>query len=453
MSESSFVGKIRNLYKQICETEWEANITGVIIALLSILMMVWQRPWGAVGAIRNWGDWLLSFVGGAAPKDSIFIDSGSVIGIGLLGGAFLSAFLAGQFAFRFPPYIEAVKGAIGGVLMGVGAALAGGCNVGGMYNALGNLAANGFSMWLGIVAGVILGLWLLYKELEYVRWGKNGAWTADLPRELQTLLGLLTFFALIAGARWYSSYSGKDNADMIASLSGILLLAAGIGYAMHRGRWCMIQGFREPHMTGDCTLAKSVALSIFILAIGGAVVKYAVPVKGASVLNPAYYVRGTFGWGGVLGGFLFGLGGMFAGGCGSGTLWRAGEGQLKLWIVVPFFGIANSLMTKWFSMDVEVSGNGLKCLLNQARLGLVSYRDTDGTLSLCDVDTIKEAIATGGSLTISGIEKAGYLGRYIYMPDAIGFGWTLAIITFMMALWYVVVTWNEESNRLIVEPA
>jgi hypothetical protein len=439
MDDASFKGKIRNLYKQVCETEWEANITGVIVALLSILLMVWWRPWGAVGAIRNWGDWLLSFVGGATPK-SIFLDAGSVIGIGFLGGAFLSAFVGGQFAFRFPPYREAVKGALAGVLMGVGSALAGGCNVGGMYNALGNLAANGFSMWLGIVGGVIVGLWLIYKEMEYVSWGDNGAWTVELPRELQTLLGVLTLTALIAGAHWYSGYDGKTRVNYVSSLSGILLLAAGIGYAMHRGRWCMIQSFREPHMTGDCTLAKSVALSIFVLAIGGAVVKYAVPVKGDPVLNPAYYVRGTFGFWGVVGGFLFGLGGMFAGGCGSGTLWRVGEGQLKLWIVVPFFGIANSLMTKWFSMDVEVSGAALNNLLPQAKLGLIGY----------DADEIHEAIKAGESLTVAGYEKAGYLGKYIYMPDAIGVGWTLTIIAFMMALWYVVVTWNEESNKLVV---
>ncbi|MCW5199629.1 YeeE/YedE family protein [Desulfobulbus sp. F1] len=403
MSEASFLGKIRSLYKQVCETEWEANITGVIIALLSILMMVWWRPWGAVGAIRNWGDWILYglHLYSEAPKSPLF-DSGSVIGLGFLGGAFLSAFVAGQFAFRFPPYREAVKGAIAGILMGVGSTLAGGCNVGGMYNALGNLAANGFSMWLGIVAGVILGLWLLYKEMEHISWGSNGAWTVELPRIVQTLLGLATLLALIAGARWYSGYAGEGDVKYIASLSGVLLLAAGLGYSMHRGRWCMIQGFREPHMTGDCTLAKSVALSIFILAIGGAVVKYAVPMRfeGAPLLDPAYYVRGTFGWGGVVGGFLFGLGGMLAGGCGSGTLWRVGEGQLKLWIVVPFFGIANSLMDKLFK----------------------AYE----------------------------FEKNGYLGRKIFMPEVMGYGWTLGIIAFMMALWYVVVTWNEDSNKLIV---
>jgi uncharacterized protein len=402
MSESSFLGKIRTLYKQVCETEWEANITGVIIALLSILMMVWWRPWGAVGAIRNWGDWILYGIGIGNTPASPLLDSGSVIGLGFLGGSFLSAFVGGQFAFRFPPYREAVKGMIAGLLMGIGSALAGGCNVGGMYNAIGNLAANGFSMWLGIVAGVILGLWLIYKEMEYITWGDNGAWTVELPRVLQTLLGLGTLVGLIAWARWYAGHEGEGDVKYIASLSGVLLLAAGLGYAMHRGRWCMIQGFREPHMTGDCTLAKSVALSIFILAIGGAVVKYAVPVRldGNPLLDPANYVRGTFGWGGVVGGFLFGLGGMLAGGCGSGTLWRVGEGQLKLWIVVPFFGISNSLMTKWFKA-YDFEGNG-------------------------------------------------YLGRKIFMPEVMGYGWTLGFIAFMMALWYVVVTWNEDSNKLIV---
>ncbi|MCW5198578.1 YeeE/YedE family protein, partial [Desulfobulbus sp. F3] len=240
MSKSIFWGKIRELYKQVCEAEWEANITGVIIALLSILMMVWWRPWGAVGAIRNWGDWLIYGVGIGETPTSPLLDSGSVIGLGFLGGAFLSAFVGGQFAFRFPPYREAVKGAIAGVLMGVGSTLAGGCNVGGMYNAIGNLAANGFSMWLGIVAGVILGLWLIYKEMEYISWGSNGAWTVDIPRSVQTLLGAATLAAVIAGAHWYSGYEGEgDNAKYISSLSGVLMIAAGLGYAMHRGRWCM----------------------------------------------------------------------------------------------------------------------------------------------------------------------------------------------------------------------
>jgi len=443
MSDDSFVGKIKGLYKVLCESEWNANITGVIVALLSILIMAWWRPWGAVGAIRNWADWILYGVGylDHMPKSAL-ISSGSVIGIGFVGGAFLSACLGGQFALRFPPYREIVKAVIAGIFMGVGAALAGGCNVGGMYSAIGNLAANGFAMWLGLVIGIVFGLWLLYKEMEYITWGGGGAWTVEFPRAVQGILGAVAIAALIGGAYYYSGYSGDGNVDYISSLCGLLLIAAGLGYAMQRGRWCMVQGFREPHMTGDCTLAKSVALSIFILAIGGAVLKYGVSMHGGDpVLAPANYIGGTFGWGGVVGGFIFGLGAMLAGGCGSGTLWRVGEGQIKLWIVVPFFGLANSLMLGWFNnMEFEISGSRLHNLITQAQFGLLD----------ADVDEIREAIASGGSIDVTGLEKAGYLGKYIYLPDVMGYGPTLIMIALIMALWYVVVTWNEDSNKLIV---
>ena len=117
-------------------------------------------------------------------------------------------------------------------------------------------------------------------------------------------------------------------------------------------------------------------------------------------LTPINYVRGTFGWGGVVGGFIFGLGAMLAGGCGSGTLWRVGEGQIKLWVVVPFFSVSNSIMVAWFK-DME-------------------------------------------------FEADGVLGKAIYLPDVMGYGLTLLLIGFIMALWYVIVTWNEDSNKLIL---
>ncbi len=129
--------------------------------------------------------------------------------------------------------------------------------------------------------------------------------------------------------------------------------------------------------------------------------------------DAAHYVRGTFGWGGVVGGFVFGLGAMFAGGCGTGTLWRVGEGQLKLWLVVPFFGVSNSLMTAWFKVsDVEGKEDWLE----------------------------------------EGITNSGKLGEFVYMPDTfLGYGGTLILIALAMAAWYLVVDWNEDSNKLIVE--
>jgi hypothetical protein len=42
------------------------------------------------------------------------------------------------------------------------------------------------------------------------------------------------------------------------------------------------------------------------------------------------------------------------------------------------------------------------------------------------------------------------LGRFVYLPDVMGYGWTLGLIGLSMALWSVIVTWNEDSNKLIV---
>ena len=412
MSEQSvLVDKLKGLYKTMCQTEWNATVTGIVVAFFSVMIMAWWRPWGAVGAIRNWGDWIMygitSLLGtemgffayyDEAPR-SIFLNSGSVIGIGFVLGAFVSACLGKDFALRVPPYREMVKAVIAGILMGIGATLAGGCNVGGFYNAVGNLSANGFAMMLGLVFGVILGLKMLYLEMEHITWGESGSKTFEFPKVVVTLLGIAAILYVVYMAY---SYSANEDSDYIASLGGIIVLAAALGYAMQRGRWCMVQGFREPHMTGDCTMAKSVMLSILIVAVGAAVLKYAVPVRaeGEAVLLPMNYVRGTFGWGGVVGGFLFGLGAMFAGGCGSGTLWRVGEGQVKLMIVVPFFAVSNSIFTAWFK-DAE-------------------------------------------------FEADGVLGSYVYLPDVFGYGGSLLLIAAFVAVWYLVVVWNEETNKLIV---
>ncbi len=403
MSENLFADKVKGLYQKLCKTNWDANTCGILVAVFSILIFAWSRPWGAVGAVRNWADQILYLAGiwKEAPK-GILHSSSSVIGIGFVAGAFISACFGGDFAFRIPPRIEIIKAVFAGTFMGIGAALAGGCNVGGFYNSVGMLSASGFCMMAGLVVGAVIAIKYLYWEMEHISWGLGGAKTIELPGTLRILLGLAAVAAVIAGAYYYS---GQDN-DYVAKLSGIIVISAALGYTMQRGRWCMIQGFREPHMTGDCTMAKSVALSVCILAMGAAVLKY------TALRDTVYYVRGTFGWGGLVGGLIFGFGAVLAGGCGTGTLWRVGEGQIKLWIVVPFFGLANAILVHFINMN-----------------------DWEGMEEWLD----------------DGITNAGVLGRFVYMPDTfLGYGGTLALIFLVMALWYVIVDWNEDSNKLIV---
>jgi uncharacterized membrane protein YedE/YeeE len=125
-----------------------------------------------------------------------------------------------------------------------------------------------------------------------------------------------------------------------------------------------------------------------------------------------HYVRGFFGWGGVAGGVIFGFGALLAGGCGTGTLWRVGEGQIKLWIVTPIFGISNAICGY-----------------------IISDHDWEGM----------------GAYLDEGITNDGIFGSFVYLPDTwLGYGGTLALIFGVMALWYIIVDWNEDSNKLIV---
>lgn len=463
------MGGLKDLYNKLCKEEWNATTTGILIGLFSVLIMAWWRPWGAVGAVRAWGDWILQFIGVFESPESItrsvWYSTGSVIGIGFVGGAFLSACLGGQFAFRFPPVREWVKAVIAGILMGIGATFAGGCNVGGMYNALGNLSAHGFAMWFGLIFGVLLGLWLLYKEMEHITWGSGGAKTIDIPVQVQLVIGVVTIAAFIWGAYTYANYEGESQ-SYINSLPGILLLAVALGYTMQRGRWCMVQGFREPHMTGNATMAKSVALSICIVAIGAAVLKYGVPVRsgGNAVLGTMNYVRGTFGLGGIFGGFLFGLGAMLAGGCGTGTLWRVGEGQIKLWLVMLVFGLSVSLCSAWVNnKEYVITGSDLQNLNASALVGpaiigkvliddeYVEFESPDPKARAEQLKALlQEAQEEEYEVVIKGREAYGMFGRYVYMPDKMGYGMSLAIVLFSMGIWYAVVTWNEDSNKLLL---
>ena len=96
---------------------------------------------------------------------SPLLRSGSVINLGLLGGAVLSAMLAGQFGIRAAPLGDLVKGAIGGIMIGAGAVLVRGCNIGGFFNGTSALSLHGVAMRLGVVVGALNGTRILVWQI------------------------------------------------------------------------------------------------------------------------------------------------------------------------------------------------------------------------------------------------------------------------------------------------
>ncbi len=88
----------------------------------------------------------------AALQGGILNDITSVMDIGLLIGALCAAALAGRFAPRLQIPLRSLLAAIvGGLLMGYGARIAFGCNVGAFFSGVASTSLHG---WLWIAAAL-----------------------------------------------------------------------------------------------------------------------------------------------------------------------------------------------------------------------------------------------------------------------------------------------------------
>ena len=382
-------------YGALFGRQWPAWVGGILFGMLSILLFVWEKPWSVADGVRNWGDWLLN---GVDITDTFIIDphlySTSVLNLGIIGGAFAAALLARQFRLRGAPPWELLKGVVGGCLMGIGASLSFGCNIGGFFSATSALSLAGPAMMLGLMAGAVVGLKLLVWEVSYLdlpEWmsgsGRGGSASrrSETWRRLQPLAGVAV---LAAGAAIAFVYDGLDY----TTRAGLLAFGLGIGVIMQRTRFCFVRAFREPFMTGHADATRAVAIAVVISTVGFTYLKWA-DFKDWDV-----FVRDSFWLGSLLGGFIFGIGMSLAGGCASGALWRAGEGHVKLWVAVICFALSASYFRVW--------------------------------------------------LTDSG--RADRLGEAVFLPDYIGWEVALGAVIALMAVWYLCMTWNERRQKLVM---
>lgn len=124
--------------------------------------------WGAKAAeamnlgldVDFWGYWLMpgrdtALMGG------ILEDSASLMNIGVILGALIAATLAGRFSLNWRmPLLQWLSAIIGGLMLGYGATIAFGCNIGAYF---GGIASGSLHGWLWLVAaflGSVVGTWL-----------------------------------------------------------------------------------------------------------------------------------------------------------------------------------------------------------------------------------------------------------------------------------------------------
>ena len=368
---------------------WSIWGSAVLVATVNVFLFAFDRPWTASDGMRNWGDWVLTGLGIVRRPDLLvpWLYSGSLLNGGVLLGGLVAALLSSEFAIRLPPRGELAKGAIGGLLMGVGAVLAFGCNIGGFFSATSALSLAGLAMMLGLGAGAVLGLRYLVWETEHrPRWSSGAGRVYLAPSHArasrQPWLGALLLVLLLATPAVYS------RAGYVAQ-GVFLLFGVAFGVIFQRSRFCLVRAFREPFMTGDAEHTRAAALALVISTLGFAILKF------TDLKDKSEWVFPAAGAGALAGGLAFGVGMTLAGGCGAGSIWRAGEGQVKLWAAIACFALGVSLTR-----------------LAAAQAGLLQQ-----------------------------------LGAAVFLPSAIGWGGALGLVVLVMAAWALGATWNEETRR------
>lgn len=111
-----------------------------------------------------------------------------------------------------------------------------------------------------------------------------------------------------------------------------LLVGVLFGFALQRGRFCMNSAFRDIILLKEFTLLKAVGLAILVEMIGFGILS----ISGIITLNPKPFIWGA----NMIGGFVFGIGMVLAGGCASGITYRFGEGMVGAMSAVVGFTLA-----------------------------------------------------------------------------------------------------------------
>jgi uncharacterized membrane protein YedE/YeeE len=156
---------------------WWGIIGLAILSLLTLLMAgypwsitfgfgLWgAKVWAALGGdVANWAYWANGYPARAL-NQSVLADITSIMNFGIIIGAMLAAALAGKFAPAGEVKAKRVMTAvIGGLMLGYGARLAFGCNIGALVGGISSGSLHGW-LWLvaafsGGIIGVKIRVWL-----------------------------------------------------------------------------------------------------------------------------------------------------------------------------------------------------------------------------------------------------------------------------------------------------
>ena len=175
-------GKLQNIYKKdnrpliqiFIYGGWPLLWGGLGLAVLNFAtLLVAGHPWSVTFAFGLWGAKILSVLGvnvfqweywtwsypAQALKNSVLNDSVSLTNFGLIIGALVAASLAKKVAPKIKiSFRSLIAALIGGFLMGYGARLAFGCNIGAMFSGIASGSVHGWLWFASAFIGSYFGV-------------------------------------------------------------------------------------------------------------------------------------------------------------------------------------------------------------------------------------------------------------------------------------------------------
>jgi uncharacterized membrane protein YedE/YeeE len=391
---------LSELFRMFFGKHWPVWVGGIVLGLLNILLFAIKSPWGASGGITNLGDNLFSVFGMFSDKvvTPVSQNNYGMLVVLIVLGSFAGALFSKEFALRVPPKGEMIKGLLGGALMAVGATVGIGCSIGSFFSGVPALSGGALIFTFAMFVGVILSLKYLIWEMErFPKWstGKSYTFLAAAPEKggWQVIAGVIVLIVVIVLAYSYS--------DTNPVMSWFIIIASLMGLISQRSRFCIVKSFRDPFMSGESHGTVGVIAGLLVSLVGFTVIKYFTIGDISEVSQRARELTWVFPnfWGkALIGGFIFGLGMTIAGGCAVGTLWRVGEGQIKL----------------WFSL-----------------IGMVVFSPLSNSYVVPFVDSI---LPQGAKFRA-------------YLPDYIGYDGAFFLVLLILIGWYAFVKWNERTGR------
>lgn len=155
---------------------WPLVGAGLVLALLNIAtLLLAGHPWSITYGFGLWGAKIAQAVGidvaswefwtwpaqAQALRSSVLADTVSVMDFGLVLGAALAAALAGKFAPKASlPLGSLLAAVVGGLLMGYGARLSFGCNIGALFSGIATGSLHGWVWFAAAFVGSLAGIGL-----------------------------------------------------------------------------------------------------------------------------------------------------------------------------------------------------------------------------------------------------------------------------------------------------